>query len=268
MPLFTLTRREHLYYEVHGSGPPLFLVSGLSGVASFWSQNVDALARHFTVIVHDQRGIGQSSPSRIVYSVDQMADDTLQLIDGLGYERVHLIGHSTGGAIGQTLAIDRPERIDRLVLSATWTKSDPYFRRMLEMRAEILREIGTEAYIRFGAISLKPSWWVRDNDATIDAEVAAALAKAPAPEIVLSRIAAILEFDRREELARIVAPTLVIGARDDTATPTYFSEELGSLIPDARTVILPMGEHFFPQIFPEAFGRIVVEFLDPTATGS
>ena len=128
MPLLTLSGGAQLYYEAHGSGPPLFLVSGLSGVASFWSQNLDAFARYFSVIVHDHRGVGQSSPSRIAYSVDQMADDVLHLVDGLGYERVNLIGHSTGGAIGQILAIDRPDRIDRLVLSGTWTNPDPYFR--------------------------------------------------------------------------------------------------------------------------------------------
>ncbi len=105
MSLFTLPDGDRLYYEVHGAGPPLLLVSGLSGLGSFWSVHVPVLARRYTVVVHDHRGIGRSSPSRVVASIDQMADDVRALADHLGIDRAHLIGHSAGGAIGQTLAV-------------------------------------------------------------------------------------------------------------------------------------------------------------------
>ena len=103
MPGFTLTEIETSGAQIRlrhgGSGPPLFLVAGLGGDGRFWGANVEALARHFTVIVHDHRGTGRSTLSRITYSVAQMADDALQLIDALGYAKVHWCGHSTGGAI-------------------------------------------------------------------------------------------------------------------------------------------------------------------------
>ncbi|RMD64849.1 MAG: hypothetical protein D6826_01550, partial [Alphaproteobacteria bacterium] len=63
------------------------------------------------------------------------------------------------------------------------------------------------------------------------------------------------------DLPRIVAPTLVIGARDDAVTPAYFSEELGRLIPNAKVVILPAGGHFFPITRAEEFRRLVLDFL-------
>src|SRR5882757_2630864 len=85
MPQIKLRDGAELYYEKHGNGPPLFLVSGLGGDGRFWGANVEALAKHFTVIVHDHRGTGRSTLSRIAYSVAQMADDALQLIDALGY---------------------------------------------------------------------------------------------------------------------------------------------------------------------------------------
>ena len=78
---------------------------------------------------------------------------------------------------------------------------------------------------------------------------------------MLSRIAAIVRFDRRADLARITAPTLVIGARDDVVTPAYYSEALGRLIPGARTVILPEGGHFFPVLAAGEFRRLVADFL-------
>src|SRR5215475_15633436 len=89
-----------LHYESHGDGPPLMLVSGLNGVASFWLKQVPVLAKDFRVIVHDHRGTGQSTHSPIVYSVEQMADDVLKLMDALKIEAAHVAGHSTGGAIG------------------------------------------------------------------------------------------------------------------------------------------------------------------------
>ena len=106
--------------EVVGSGPPLLLVPGLGGRAEFWDPVVPPLAARFTVILHDHRGTGRSSIERIDYSIAQMTGDVIALLDHLGFDRAHLIGHSTGGAIGQTLAIDFPQRLDRLVLSATW----------------------------------------------------------------------------------------------------------------------------------------------------
>jgi aminoacrylate hydrolase len=78
---------------------------------------------------------------------------------------------------------------------------------------------------------------------------------------VLRRIAAIQRFDRRAELHRIRAPTLVIGARDDTVTPSWFSQDLGRLIPGSETVILPQGGHFFPVTEADAFRRLVLGFL-------
>jgi aminoacrylate hydrolase len=64
-----------LYFEEHGQGEPLLLVSGLGGVASYWKPNLPALAAKYRVILHDHRGTGASSHSRIKYSVDQMTDD-------------------------------------------------------------------------------------------------------------------------------------------------------------------------------------------------
>lgn len=257
----TLSDGERLHYEVRGAGPPLLLVSGLNGVASFWAPHVEPLAARFTVVLHDHRGTGRSSPSRIDYSVGQMADDLVQLMDHLGIARAHLIGHSTGGAIGQTLALDRPERIDRLVLSATWTAADAYFRRLFEVRGETLRASGPAAYVRANALFMRPPPWTRDHAAALGAEEEVATAGFPPPEVMLSRIAAILGFDRRAELGRIAAPTLVVAARDDIVTPLYYSEELAERIPGAELLVLEDGGHFYPVVRAEEFRQATFDFL-------
>lgn len=262
MANLTLSDGQSLYYEVQGDGPPLLLVSGLNGVASFWAPHVPEFAKRFRVILHDHRGTGRSSHTKMEYSVAQMTDDVVQLMDHLDVARAHLVGHSTGGAIGQTLALDRPERLDRLVLSATWTAADAYFRRLFKIRAMILQAIGPAAYVQANPLFMNPAAYTRAHEAEIAAAEAAATESFPPPEVMLSRIEAIVRFDRRADLGRITAPTLVFGAHDDIVTPAYYSEELGRLIPNAETVILPEGGHFYPVIETETFRRIVLEFLE------
>jgi aminoacrylate hydrolase len=261
MPLFKLRDGAELYYETNGSGPPLFLVPGLGGDGRFWGANVAELARHFTVVVHDHRGTGRSTLSKIAYSVEQMADDALQLIEGLGYEKVHWCGHSTGGAMGQVLAIDHPARMDRLVLSATWGRTDVFFRRSFEVRAMILRELGPAAYQKSSALALNSPWWVRDHDADLAAAEAKATQTIPVPEIMLSRIAAIIAHDRYDQLQQVKARTLAICARDDMVTPLYFTEDLVRLIPEARSYVLPDGGHFYPHVHGVEFCRVLMSFL-------
>jgi len=261
MPHFKLRDGAELYYEKNGNGPPLFLVPGLGGDGRFWGANVDELARRFTVIVHDHRGTGRSTLSRIAYSVEQMADDALQLIEGLGYDRVHWCGHSTGGAMGQVLAIDHPGRIDRLVLSSTWARTDAFFRRLFEVRSLMLRELGPAAYLKSSALALNMPSWVRDHDADLAAAEAKAGETIPVPEIVLSRIAAIVAHDRREQLQKVRVPTLALCARDDTVTPLYFTEELVRLIPGARAYVLADGGHAYPNVHGAEFRRVMTTFL-------
>ncbi len=261
MAKLTLTDGENLYYEVHGQGPPLVLISGLNGLGAFWKPHLDALAQNHTVVLHDHRGTGQSSPSRIDYSIEQMAGDLVELLDHLEIGKADMVGHSTGGAICQVLGLDHPARVTRLVLSATWTAADGYFRRLFELRADVLRAMGPEGYLRTSLMFMRPPAWIRDHDATQNEEIAAMMANFPVPEIMLSRIAALLEFDRRADLGRISAPTLVVAARDDMVTPIYYSEELAGLIPGAETAILEAGGHFFPVSAAAAFRGLVLEFI-------
>ncbi len=252
---------NRLHFELRGDGPPLALIAGLGGVATFWEPHVGELARRFRVVLHDHRGTGRSDRPVQAYSVEQMTADLVELLDALDIERVHVVGHSTGGAIGQALAIDHPSRVGRLVLSATWTRADAYFRRLFETRSAIFQRLGAEAYTRISTLLLWTPEWIRDHPEAVDAAVEQAPALLTPPEILPARIRALLAFDRRDELARIGAPTLVIGARDDMITPYYYSEELAALIPDARLVTFSTGGHFFPITHAEEYRLAVVDFL-------
>jgi aminoacrylate hydrolase len=252
-----------IYYESHGSGTPVLLVPGLGGMGAYFKPNLPAFSAKHRAIVHDHRGTGQSSASRIRYSVEQMADDLLRLMDHLKIERAHLVGHSTGGAIGQTLAVQHPERLDKLVLFATWTKCDPFFARVFEVRKNLLMKGGAAEYVRSTPVFLYPDWWVNRNLALIEEREKLALPAFPAPEIVASRIDAILAFDRTADLPKIKTPTLVICARDDFVTPAYFSQELAQKIPGAKLVILERGGHCASETMLEQFNETVLGFIAP-----
>src|SRR3954467_13798578 len=99
-----------IYYEEAGNGEPLIFVSGLNGVGRYWQPQVPVFAAHYRVITYDQRGTGSSDKLQREFSVDGMASDLVSLMDALGIDRANIVGLSTGGAIGQTLAIATPER--------------------------------------------------------------------------------------------------------------------------------------------------------------
>jgi aminoacrylate hydrolase len=250
-----------IYYEESGQGEPLLLVPGLSGQGAFWSPQVADLSRDFRVVIHDHRGAGQSTHSRITYSMEQMADDVLKLMDALRIETAHFVGHSTGGAIGQVIALEHPRRLRSLVLSATWAGPDPYFRRVFESRKEVLQTLGLEAYLRASALFLMPPAWVSANDRVLTEQHRAALAGAAPIEVMTSRIDAIVRHDRRARLGEIRVPTLVIVAQDDMITPRFYSDELASRVPGAKLVVLDGGGHFAPVAAADSYNRAVGGFL-------
>lgn len=250
-----------LYYERQGVGFPVMFVTGLSGFAAFWQDQVAAFAKSFDVITHDHRGIGQSDLTRSGFTVDRMAADVIALMDSLDVERAHIVGHSTGGAMAQILAIEHPKRVASIVLSASWTKPDAYFRRLFGLRKDILLRLGPSAYVQANTLYLYPSWFVARNNERLRQLEAQNLAVFPPTEIAASRIDAILAFDRTEQLSRIKTPTLVVGAEDDIVTPAYFSEELARLIPGAEIKIFPRGGHAFTQVRAREFNQAVLPFL-------
>lgn len=251
----------HLFYEIHGEGPPLFAAAGLGGIGAFWRPQLSAWAPHFTVILHDHRGTGQSSRDRIDYSVPQMARDVIALADGLGIERFHYVGHSTGAAIGQELALTHRERLITAILSAGWPRRDPWFIRCFETRERLLLAAGPEAYIKAQALFLLPPWWVSGNDEALQKMEAAQLESLPPKEILKSRIAAITNFGPGEALSNIRTPCLIICADDDHLTPPHFALELHALIPNSDIAILPTGGHFNPFTRSSDFNETSLDWL-------
>ena len=250
-----------LYTETHGAGAPLFLVAGLGGKASFWASQVSSFAARFRVITHDHRGTGRSSRSRIVYSARQMADDVVRLMDALGIERAHFVGHSTGGAVGQHIALRYPGRLDRLVMSGAWCGPDELFVETFRLRRQILITCGPQAYHMLGALLATPADFMRERFESLEQYIGPRLEDFPGLEIELSRLSAVMSHDLRSEVAGIRARTLVLGALDDQLTPAGFQRELAARIQGAEIELFGVGGHFFPITQSDAYNARVLRFL-------
>jgi aminoacrylate hydrolase len=251
----------HLYYERHGAGFPVLLVTGLAGTAQYWNDQIPALSRSFEVIVHDHRGIGESDPATCTSTMERMAADVVALMDALHIDKAHVVGHSAGGAVAQILAIQHPHRLASIVIAASWTKADAYFRRLFAYRKETLLRLGPASYVQANTLFLYPSQYICRHHERLRQAEAHALAHFPQPEHMLTRIDAILAFDRTAELGRIRTPTLIVAAQDDLVTPAYMSEDLARRIPGSEAKFFPQGGHYFTQVLPREFNHAVKPFL-------
>jgi aminoacrylate hydrolase len=248
-----------LYFEEHGAGEPIVFVSGLRGLGSHWRHLVPLFCDRFHVVLHDQLGTGKSDHPDIPYSIERLAQDVLSLLDHLKIERAHLIGHSTGGAIGQVIAIDHPDRLLSLSLLSSWTKADAYLRLLFALRKDILTHLGVQASELYAPLFVSPPWWINKQAAQpahSDTE------EQPPAAVTISRINAILAFDRARQLGEITRPTLVMCSRDDRLTPFYFSEALAAAIPGARLIGLEDGGHSCHQTRPREVADHLLDFIN------
>jgi aminoacrylate hydrolase len=178
------------------------------------------------------------------YSVELLAADLIALTEALGFSQFDLIGHSLGGAIAQVVGLDFPHKLRRLVISSSWTRADAYYRRLFDVRREILLKNGIVHYFRAASIFLyPPEYFARNKDAIVKVEETQ-ISSAPSTEVILAKIDALMRFDRTAELPKIALPVLVNCAEDDAVTPFYFSRELASAIPGAMLRSLAYGGHF------------------------
>jgi aminoacrylate hydrolase len=227
----------------------VILSPGLGGSANYWAPNLDALAAEHRVILYDHRGTGRSDralPAGL--TVDDMADDVLALMDGLGLERASLIGHAAGGVIGL--------RLDMLVVVNGWSRPNPHFARCMEARLNLLHGSGVTAFVRAQPIFLYPARWISENDSRLDAEEAGHVAHFQGAANLAARIAALSAFDIDGELGRIRAPILLIAAQDDMLVPASCSERLAGPLPNA-TLTPMLGGHACNVTEPVIFDKVL-----------
>src|SRR5215212_5135956 len=255
-----------LYFEEQGSGEPLLLIMGLGGDIRLWSNQLPALAPHYRVIAFDNRGSGRSDVPPGPYSIAEMADDALAVLDHLGVERAHVLGWSMGGMIAQELAVAYPERVDRLALLSTVARSYPWLSTWFGWAAQA-RERGMDTTGM--ALWLMP-WFYTTAFMSQGEKVQAALDAAAAdPDVITAEgyaaqaaaCRAYVKTASLDRLAAITAMTLVLVGADDVLTPPVYAWEIGERIANARVAVLSGGGHGIPLERPDAVNNAVLDFL-------
>ena len=233
------------------------LSSSLGTTQELWARQLPELEKRFRVLTYDHPGHGASELPEPPCTVESFADGLLGLLDELGLERVSLCGVSLGGMVGMTLALEAPERVERLVLACTSAYLGPP--EAWTERERIVRTEGMEAI----ADTVAGRWFTpelaREEPETI-AHFRAMLA-ATSPEGYARCCEAIAAWDARERITAISAPTLVLAGADDPATPVEHAELISSKIEGARLVVLAAAAHLANVERAEAFTSAVLEHL-------
>lgn len=275
-------------YERWGvpTDPAVLLVMGLGGQLVMWP---DALCKQlveagFQVIRFDNRDVGLSShfdhcgkPNiarialaaglgrrpNVPYKLNDMAQDSLGLLDALGIAKAHVVGVSMGGMIAQLLTTWYPERVSSLTAIMTSSGHPRLPGPSLKLRLRLLRKRAsdTEQAIRdsMQTFRLIGSPGYPQDDEELRAKVARQIHRNMNPQGTVRQMAAILASGSRARLLqKIAAPTLILHGQDDPLIPVAAAHDLGQRIPHARSVIIDGWGHDLPNALMPRLGREMI----------
>ena len=256
-----------IHYEINGSGKALVLISGLGYPLWQWHKMVPYLAKHFKVITFDNRGVGKTDKPAGLYTAQMLAADTSNLLDALGIDKAIIMGHSMGGYIAQAMALDFPEKADKLILCSTNFGGPRHVPITAEAWA-VLSDTTSDPLTRFKnglAVSTAPGWAESHPETVqewVDWRISNPMDLAGYQSqmaIGLGLIAEEAAFENR--LPDVKAPTLILFGENDKVVPPANADLMAAKLIDARITILPDAGHFFPIEVPEAASQAVIDFI-------
>jgi 3-oxoadipate enol-lactonase len=249
-----------LFWERSGRGEPLLLIQGMSGTHLAWGEPfLSLLEPDFDCVVFDNRGIGNSAEVSAPFTIAELAEDALAVMDAAGLESAHVLGISMGGMVAQQLALQAPERLRTLTLGCTYPGGEgssliapedagPLFEAFASGN---LDQVMKAAY----AVNLSPDFRAVPENYDAFATMASAL---PArQQTVQLQIQAIGGHDVQARLAEITAPTLVIHGTEDRMIPVANGKLIASLIPGAQLEIFDGVGHLFWWEQPERSAELI-----------
>jgi 3-oxoadipate enol-lactonase len=242
----------NLYHRLDGDpdAPAMVLSGSIGSTLELWDAQVPALARRFRVIRYDHPGHGRSPLDGS--TIAEFARHAVALLDDLGVERVSWCGLSLGGAVGMRVALDAPDRVDRLALlctSARFDDPEEWRDRARRVRASGLEPIADSSLGRWFTPAFADVPRYRAMLVSTDAEGYARACDA------------IHDWDVRDELGAIRAPTLAIAGADDPSTPPRHLEEIARSVPGARLEVLPGARHLLNVERADEVNRLLLEHL-------
>lgn len=272
MPVAELPTNINLYYECHGHGDAIVFIPGTGFAGNVWMETqVEELSQSHQVVVHDPRGCGRSSHAKGVYTIDLMGNDVVALLEHLSVAQAHVIGHSMGGRIGLSIALNFPGKVRSLIIAAGGSgpagREGPETVPGLPFRLAFeLMEMGFEGYVKH-EICDSDTYFTPSYRAEFPEKVQSFY------QMVWSQHAKLEEYLRlciarsnwegTHRLGDVVVPTLVVVGDSDLVGSNHVQQAavLAKRIPNAEAKILKGQSHGFFWQAPEQTNSWIKKWL-------
>lgn len=256
-----------LHYEIDGAGPPLLLHAGMLSDSATWAPLVPLLTPHFTVIRHDNRTTGRTTPVDAPNSAALMAQDALALMDHLGHDRFAVAGHSMGGLMALELAALAPDRVTHASVLASGRVRMPRTMAVFDALQAIRRAPnGEELWLR----ALYP--WIFgqaffEDSQNVETALEAALAYpfAQTAEGMAHQIEMFRAFRPQANVSGITCPVLVLYAGQDLLVPPALARPSFATIPTLTEATIDHAGHSIVWDAPQEVAAHLVGFLTSNA---
>ena len=279
MPNVHLPTGVDLYFESHGAGEPLVLVPSTAFSCDVWkAYQVPTLSRELQLIIHDPRGTPRSRPIQKVYTINEMANDIVALLDHLKISSAHLLGHSMGGRIALEMTLNFPGRVKSLIMAASGSGQVP------RPGADCVP--GLPHWLVSGLAGKNFDDFLREEYCESDAFFTEAFRKRHPERIeeffkiarathanlsdYLHLSIARHNWEATHRLGDVQCPTLVLIGNNDRARSNHVvqAEALKNRISGAELRVLDGQSHGFFWQTPEETNRVILDWVKRHSTGS
>ncbi len=272
MPIAKLSTGIDLYYESHGQGESIVFIPGTGFAGNVWADSqVKELSRSYRVVVHDPRGCGRSTHAKGVYTIGLMGNDVVALLDHLGVPQAHVIGHSMGGRIGISIALNFPGKVKSLIIAAGGSgpagKDGPETVPGLPFRLAFdLMKMGFEGYVKHEICDsdtyFTPSFR-REHPDKVNAFYQMVWSEHAKLEEYIRLVIARSNWEATHRLGDIAVSTLVVVGDSDIVGANHLKQAavLAERIPKAESKILKGQSHGFFWQAPKETNAWISEWI-------
>lgn len=263
-----------MHYQIHRctfnpQADYVVFSSGLGGHATFWQPQINVFQQHFNVVLYDQEGChAGATPLPEDYSMQQMAEQLLNILLDAEISSFHLVGHALGGHIGIELARliaqqNLPLKMKSLTPINAWNELDPHTHKCFQARISLLKNSGAEAYVRAQALFLYPPQWISTHIEQLTQAENAQLNQFPAHENVLARLNALQQFKVGHAHVEALAHTRMhyVANQDDFLVPVQKSADLKQQIGHGQLSIFTEGAHASTHTQTAQINQALLDFL-------
>lgn len=255
----------NMNFDEYGSGEPVVLITGTGGRGRGWtSHQVPALtAAGYRVITVDNRGVPPTDVGPDGFTIDDMARDTIGLIEVLGISQCRIVGYSAGGTIVQEALLAQPDLISQAVLMATRGRADALRVAMSDAWLE-LDESGIVLPAKYAA-TVRATQYLSPRTLNNEQRIRDWLDifEMSPSDSTINRAQQGLEKigNRLEEYRKIKSQCLVIGFEDDLIVPSFFGREVAEYIPDCRYEEIAGCGHYGHLERPDMVNSLIINFF-------